>query len=203
MIWASTDFETPLWNSGKLLVCGVDEVGRGCFAGPVVAGAVILHNQKIPAGIADSKLLKPKDREHLAKIIKDWALDWSIGLVEVELINHLGIGKATQLAFVRAIQGLKTPPQHILIDAFYISGLDKSFQQPVKGGDKLSVSIAAASIVAKVYRDELMQRLDKQFPGYGFAVHKGYGTKFHQAAIKEHGLCPLHRTSFNLSKFLL
>jgi len=156
----------------------------------------------MPSGLADSKLLKPEVREKLAREIQAMALDYAIGLVEVDMINQIGIGKATQLAFVRAIQGLKNPPDHILIDAFYINDLDKSNQQPVKDGDKLSVSIAAASIVAKVYRDQLMRELDAQFPGYGFAIHKGYGTKLHQSAIKEKGLCLLHRTSFNLTKFL-
>lgn len=203
MFYATSDLESQLWSQGKLLVCGIDEVGRGSFAGPVVAGAVIFAaDLDLPQGLADSKLLSPKARNELSVQIKKSAVDWSVGLVEVELINTLGIGKATQLAFVRAIQGLKNPPDHILIDAFYINDLDKSNQQPVKDGDKLSVSIAAASIVAKVYRDELMRQLDGQYPGYGFAVHKGYGTKFHQSAIKEKGLCPLHRTSFNLTKFL-
>ncbi|OGE31948.1 ribonuclease HII [Candidatus Daviesbacteria bacterium RIFCSPHIGHO2_01_FULL_44_29] len=207
MFYATSDLESKLWSQGKLLVCGVDEVGRGCFAGPVVAGAVILPPQNppnlpMPSGLADSKLLKPEVREKLAREIQAMALDYAIGLVEVDMINQIGIGKATQLAFVRAIQGLKNPPDHILIDAFYINDLDKSNQQPVKDGDKLSVSIAAASIVAKVYRDQLMRELDAQFPGYGFAIHKGYGTKLHQSAIKEKGLCLLHRTSFNLTKFL-
>jgi ribonuclease HII len=203
MIYSSFDLETSLWNTGFKLICGVDEVGRGCFAGPVVAGAAIFSQdcEQIP-GIADSKLLSPEQRVELSKKLQQAAVCWSVGVVSVDVINQLGIGRATQMAFVEAVKGLECIPDKILIDAFYINDLDKSNQQPVKNGDKLCSSIAAASIIAKVYRDELMRQLHLEFPHYGFDKHKGYGTKSHQEAIKKHGLSPLHRTSFNLTKFL-
>lgn len=203
MIYATLDIENSLWQQGYKLVCGIDEVGRGCFAGPVVAGAVIFPiSGKIPAGIADSKLLKPKVRADLSKRIQEVALAWSVGLIDVPTINKIGIGKATQLAFAEAVKNLLFKPDFLIIDAFFVQGLDKSIQKPIKNGDKLSVSIAAASIIAKVYRDQLMIKFHDKFPNYGFNQNKGYGTKIHQAAIKKHGLCQLHRTSFNLNKFL-
>src|SRR3989344_6984958 len=203
MLYATLGYEYKLWNEGKTLVCGIDEVGRGCFAGPVVAGAVIFSpDSKVPDGIADSKLLKPSKREKLADEIKASALDFAIAEIDVETINEVGIGKATQLAFLNAVNCLKNYPEFFLIDAFHIQGLDKSIQNPIKAGDKLSVSIAAASIIAKVYRDELMSKLDGDFPGYGFARHKGYGTKDHRDAIGKLGLCDLHRKSFTLGKFI-
>lgn len=203
MIYATSDLEQQLWDTGILKVCGVDEVGRGCFAGPVVTGAVIFSSTKsIPKGLADSKLLKPKQRKELEYYIKEAAIAWAIGEVDVETINKVGIGRATQIAFVKAVKSLTQDPEHILIDAFYISDLNKDIQSPIKGGDKLSVSIAAASIIAKVYRDELMEKLGLEYPNYLFEKHKGYGTKAHRDLMKIHGLCPLHRTSFNLTKFL-
>ena len=120
----------------------------------------------------------------------------------IDMINKVGIGKATQIAFFQAVQDLKTPPDFLVIDAFYVDNIEKSKQKPIVHGDGVCTSIAAASIIAKVYRDELMEQLDSQYPGYNFAKHKGYGTKEHQEAIKKHGLCDLHRTSFNLEKFL-
>lgn len=203
MIYSTFDFEEKFWAEGANLVCGVDEVGRGCFAGPVVAGAVIFPSNSLPIkGVADSKLLKPAQRKELAQIIKNSCVCFGIGEVSVEIINQVGIGKATQIAFVQAVKALNCLPEKILIDAFYIENLDKTNQLPIQGGDRLSTTIAAASIIAKVYRDELMEELDKKFPGYGFGVHKGYGTKFHRDALKKHGLSPIHRTSFNLQKFL-
>ncbi len=203
MVYATTDIEKKLWQQGYKLICGVDEVGRGCFAGPVVAGAVVFSaGCKIPKGLADSKLLKPVQRQELAEQVKKCASAWAVGLIDVATINQIGIGKATQQAFLKAVQNLTSPPNFILIDAFYIDAIDRRYQQPIKSGDKLSVSIAAASIVAKVYRDDLMTQSDEDFPEYGFGVHKGYGTKKHQEAIKQFGLCDLHRRSFNLDKFL-
>ncbi len=203
MVFASLDIEIPLWKQGYNLICGIDEVGRGCFAGPVVAGAVVFSSlSKIPDGIADSKLLKPEIREVLAERIKECAEAWSVGLIGVTYINKLGIGKATQVAFRKALSNLSKTPDFVLIDAFYINHFKRQIQKPIKNGDKLSVSIAAASIIAKVFRDNLMTQLDLKFPGYGFSKHKGYGTKFHQEAIKKLGLSKLHRSSFNLQKFL-
>lgn len=203
MITPTLQFETSLWNSGLTFVAGLDEVGRGCFAGPVVAGAVIFSpNCKLPKGIRDSKLLKPTQRKTLSDAIKICALDFSIGEVSVEVINRLGIGKATQIAFYNAVKDLKQNPDYLLIDALYIDNIDKNKQKPIVHGDQICMSIAAASIVAKVYRDELMEKLSEQYPNYNFAKHKGYGTKLHQEAIKKYGLSKIHRTSFNLVKFL-
>jgi ribonuclease HII len=204
MILPTLDIEKSHWSSGKKLICGIDEVGRGCFAGPVVVGAVIFPEDcQIIGGLADSKLLTPIQRIQLDPLIKQAALCWGIEETSVEIINNVGIGKATQIAFFNVVKKLSQAPEHILIDAFYINAIDHQIQSPIKDGDKLSASIAAASVIAKVYRDNLMIDLDEKYPEYGFAAHKGYGTKMHQAAIKEHGLCEIHRTSFNLGKFLV
>lgn len=203
MIIPTLQEEQLLWNSGFLNVCGLDEVGRGCFAGPVVTGAVIFKSDsKIPEGIRDSKLLKPETRKKLLQEIKDNCLAWSIGQSSVELINELGIVGATQKAFYQSVQNLNIPPDFLLIDAFFIDGIDKTKQKPIIHGDALCISIAAASIIAKVYRDELMEKLALQYPEYGLEKHKGYGTKQHRDAIKKYGLKDIHRKSFNLSKFL-
>lgn len=203
MIIPTLDFEIEAWKQGFTNVAGVDEVGRGCFAGPVVVGAVIFPKDvNLPEGIRDSKLLTPKKRKDLDPQIKNIATAWSIEEVGIEIINELGIGQATQLAFLNVIKKLKFLPDYILIDAFFIDGIEKEKQKPIIHGDALSMSIAAASIIAKVYRDELMEKLHEQYPQYNFAKHKGYGTKEHRDAIKKHGLSPLHRTSFNLTKFL-
>ncbi len=191
MIYPTLKFEEKLWREGKKLIAGVDEVGRGAFAGPVVVGAVIFFpDSKIPAGIADSKLLTAKKRQDLESKIKKWALGWAVAEISVEVINRVGIGKATQMAFVNAVSELKPKPEHILIDGFFIQCLDKNIQTAIIDGDKLSISIAAASILAKVYRDQLMERQDASYSGYGFGKHKGYGTKFHREMIKKRGLCP-------------
>lgn len=204
MITPTLDIEISLWNSGKSYVCGVDEVGRGCFAGPVVVGAVIFPKDVVlPEGVADSKLLKPLQRQRLSKQIKDVALSWAIVEINVSTINKVGIGQSTQMAFRKVVKSLEKSPDFVLIDAFYIKHLNRKRQRAVKDGDKICASISAASIIAKVYRDDLMKRLHKKYPQYGFAKHKGYGTKLHQDAIKKYGLSPLHRTSFNLDKFLV
>ena len=203
MIIPTLDYEKQLWISGCNYVCGIDEVGRGCFAGPVVAAAVIFpKNIPLLEGVMDSKILKPRQREKMDPIIKKNAFAWSIAEVSVTKINKFGIGKATQIAFRKVVKSLKTNPDFILMDAFYIKQLNRKRQKPIIKGDQKSLSIAAASIIAKVYRDKLMKELHKKYPQYGFAKHKGYGTKFHQAAIKKYGLSRIHRKSFNLAKFL-
>lgn len=203
MVFANFSIESTLWSQGLNMICGIDEVGRGCFAGPVVAGAVIFPaNAKLIEGIADSKLLKPKTREELSKRIKDLALAWSVGEVSVPEINKFGIGNATQMAFSKAVENLGKMADYFLIDAFYVKTLDKLKQKPIPGGDRISASIAAASIIAKVYRDELMQKLHFDFPDYGFDKHKGYGTSFHREMIKKFGLSDLHRKSFKLDKYI-
>ncbi len=204
MVLPTLDIEKSLWQSGKNYVCGIDEVGRGCFAGPVVVGAVIFPKDSlIPEGVADSKLLKPLKRQKLSKQIKDSALSWAIAEINVPTINKVGIGMATQMAFRKVVKLLEKSPDFVLIDAFYIKHLDRKRQRAVKNGDKICASIAAASIIAKVHRDALMKRLHKKSPQYGFAKHKGYGTKFHREAIRKYGLSKIHRTSFNLGKFLV
>lgn len=203
MLLPTFEHESLFWNQGMHYIAGVDEVGRGCFAGPVVAAAVILPATfKNADGINDSKLLSPAKRLKLAEIIKKQALAFSIAEISVPIINELGIGKATQKAFTKAIIGLKQAPEHILMDAFFIDSIEKKRQTPIIHGDRISISIAAASIIAKVYRDELMERLHPKHEVYDFLTNKGYGTKKHREAIGIHGLCELHRTSFNLTKFL-
>lgn len=196
------DEEKAFWNQGYNYIAGIDEVGRGCFAGPVVTAAVILPKNFSGVGtVNDSKVLSAKKRKLLAELIKKEALAYSIAEISVSIINNVGIGKATQQAFRKAITDLSIKPEYILIDAFYIEELDRKNQKPIIHGDGLSVSIAAASIIAKVYRDELMQQLHQQYKDYDFFTNKGYGTKKHREAIKKYGLCDLHRKSFNLSKF--
>jgi len=197
------EYESELWQQGLNHIAGVDEVGRGCFAGPVVTAAVILP-QSFSARdeVNDSKLLTARKREKLAVIIKQEAIAFAITQVGVPVINEIGIGKAAQVAFQKAVMTLPIKPDFILIDAFYITGIEKGIQKPIIHGDRLSVSIAAASIIAKVYRDELMQNLHPHYAIYDFATNKGYGTKKHRDAIGKYGLCDQHRTSFDLKKFL-
>lgn len=204
MVTPTLDLEQKLWKQGYSYICGLDEVGRGCFAGPVVVGAVVFSKGCLVLdGVMDSKLLKVRQRERLADEIKKYALSTSVAEISVSAINKVGIGKATQMAFRKAIKLLNHSPDFVLIDAFYIKHLRRIRQKPVKDGDQVCVSIAAASIIAKVYRDKLMKKLARIYPQYGFAKHKGYGTKRHQEAIKKFGLSRIHRTSFNLSRFLM
>lgn len=203
MITPTLQLEEKLWKSGYRYIAGLDEVGRGCFAGPVVVGAVIFPSSILLLdGIADSKLLRPRQRENLESAIKNQAVCWSIAEIGVRHINKHGIGKATQMAFRRALRLLPVQADFVLIDAFYVKHLSRKRQRPIKDGDKICASISAASIIAKVYRDKLMKKLAKKYPKYGFARHKGYGTKFHQEAIRKYGLSRIHRKSFNLQKFL-
>ncbi len=203
MTYPTFDEEKYLWKQGFNLIAGVDEVGRGCFAGPVVTAAVILPpNFRSLKPVNDSKMLSAPIRRELAEVIKQQAIAFSISEVSVAVINKLGIAKATQQSFREAIKLLTKRPDYILIDAFYIQHLARKNQKPIIHGDGISISIAAASIIAKVYRDELMQKLHQKYKQYDFFTNKGYGTQKHQEAIKKYGLCKLHRTSFNLQKFL-
>ena len=204
MIFPTLDLEKKLWQSGYSVICGLDEVGRGSFAGPVVVGAVVFPRDcLIPTDVADSKLLKPRQRERLSKEIKKSALYWSVAEISVNHINNLGIGRATQKAFRKALKLLEKRPDFVLIDAFYLKHFNRKKQRAVKDGDKICASISAASIIAKVYRDKLMKKISKKYPQYGFSKHKGYGTKFHQNAIRRYGLSKIHRKSFNLEKFMV
>lgn len=197
------DEEKILWQKGYNYVVGIDEVGRGCFAGPVVVGAVVFpKNYSTLSTINDSKLLKIQVRKETAKEILKNALNYSIAEISVTNINKFGIGKATQMGFRKAIKLLNIKPDFILIDAFYIKHMKRKNQKAIVKGDQKCASIAAASVIAKVYRDNLMKKLDKEFPNYNFAKHKGYGTLDHRKAIHEFGLSEMHRTSFALQRFL-
>lgn len=203
MITPTLNLENKLWDFGYSYIAGLDEVGRGSFAGPVVVGAVIFpKNCIIPEGLADSKLLRPRQRQKICEEIKKCALSWSVAEISVPIINKLGIGKATQMAFRKALQLLPVQADYVLIDAFYIKHFNRKKQKAIKKGDKICASISAASIIAKVYRDKLMKRLHLQYPKYRFGKHKGYGTRLHQEMIREYGLTRTHRKSFNLEKFL-
>lgn len=198
----SFTYEFSLWNQGLRYIAGADEVGRGCFAGPVVAAAVILSPTfSETKRVRDSKLLSAKVREELDLIIRKEAIGFAISEVSVTVINEIGIGKAAQLAFKRALKKLKPKPEFTLMDGFYLRGKRRAVQERIVHGDALCMSIAAASIVAKVYRDARMTKLHEWYKRYDFATNKGYGTKKHQLAIKKYGLSNMHRTSFNLAKF--
>lgn len=217
--------ELALRKRGIDYVIGVDEVGRGAFAGPVIAAAVVLdptRKELEGIGIHDSKLLRPQKRHQLAKEIKAKSMAWSIAEVGVLAINRVGIGKATQMAFRKTIKKLlhcsivqiangNNPAIqqfnncYVLVDGFhirYLKGIGLRNQKAIVKGDQKSLSIAAASIIAKVHRDRILKRLSRKYPHYGFGRHKGYGTREHQKALRKHGLTKIHRTSFNLAKFL-
>lgn len=200
MILPDLKIENSIWRQGNRHVVGIDEVGRGSWAGPlVVAGVIFPQNVILPDGLADSKLLKHRQRVRLTKIINKIAIDYAIVEISVKCINRINIGKATHQAFRKVITSLSIKPDYYLIDAFYINHISKKYQKAVKNGDKICASIAAASIIAKVYRDKIMRKLHYKYPNYGFGKHKGYGTKIHQSAIKTHGLTAVHRLSFNLN----
>jgi ribonuclease HII len=189
-------FETELWAQGITLIAGVDEAGMAPLAGPVVAGAVILQQRYKLRGLDDSKkILDESKRESLARQIKADAVCWSVGRAEVEEIDHLNIYHAGLLAMRRAVDGLATVPGFILVDARKIPACP-SPQRGIVHGDALSSSIAAASIIAKTTRDALMLEMDGQYPGYGFAAHKGYPTPHHCEQLKKLGAAPVHRRSF-------
>jgi ribonuclease HII len=184
------------------LVCGVDEAGRGPWAGPVSAGAVILNPKKIPKGLDDSKKLTAARRAELELEIKDKALHWGVGFANVSEIGTLNILHATGLAMCRAIAAMGVDPAYALVDGNYAFKLPCPVKTVI-GGDGKSKSIAAASILAKVARDRLMEELDGTFPGYGFASHKGYGAPVHIAALKNLGPCPEHRMTWAPIRALL
>ncbi|MCI9105892.1 MAG: ribonuclease HII [Lachnospiraceae bacterium] len=176
-------------------ICGIDEAGRGPLAGPVVAGAVILPKDCEILFLNDSKKLTEKRREALFVEIKEKAVAWSVGIVDAEAVDRINILQATYEAMRKAIAGLSVSPNVLLNDAVEIPGVNIPQVKIIKG-DAKSISIAAASILAKVTRDHLMTEYDRQYPVYGFARHKGYGTGAHIAAIQEFGGCPIHRRTF-------
>lgn len=190
--------EASLWQEGVQHVAGIDEVGRGPLAGPLAVAVVVLPpwpEFSWLGQVRDSKLLTPKAREELAQDIRRDALAVAVGMVDAPQIDSLGLTEATRQAAYRALEGLPISPQHLLIDGTGI-GLRQWPQKAIINGDGLCISIAAASIVAKVARDRLMIEADAVFPGYGFARHKGYGTPEHLQALASLGPCPLHRRSF-------
>ena len=189
------ELENELFDSDIGVICGVDEAGRGPLAGPVCAAACILPRGLEIEGLNDSKKLTEKRRDALYDVIKEKAVSYGIAFATVEEIEELNILGATYLAMNRAIEQLLVTPDLALIDGNRNAGIQVN-SQPVVKGDSKCADIAAASILAKVTRDRYMLELDKEYPMYGFAKHKGYGTKDHYAAIREHGISPAHRPSF-------
>jgi len=211
-------YEYAFWNNGIEYIAGVDEVGRGALAGPLVVGAVILNREHLQEGqditcpdsyiekykqINDSKLIAPKKRDKLAQFIKEQAIDYTIEMVPAQIIDSVGIAQATQIAFFNAIQNLKIKANHVITDAFEIKKLTTQHQTNVKRGDRLSMTVAAASIIAKVARDELMIRMHTKYQQYGFDRHKGYGTKMHKQALRDYGYCEIHRKCFEPIKSMI
>ncbi len=202
------EYELNLFQKGKRYVAGVDEVGRGPLAGPMVVAAVILNLEHLfeyinddvtyaPYNeINDSKKIVQNKRERLNEFIIKKCISYSIIEIDNALIDKKGIAHSTQYGFFNAIKKLNYVPEHILTDHFSIHAIPTDIQTNISKGDSLSISIAAASIIAKVYRDNLMGHAHGQFPKYGFDKHKGYGTKEHVLNISKYGLCPLHRKSF-------
>ena len=193
------EIEHSHFDRGVKVICGVDEAGRGPLAGPVCAAAVILPPDLEIPGLNDSKKLTDKRRRELFPIIKEQAIAYGIGLAGHDEIDEINILQATYLAMERAIQALSVKPELALIDGNRAKDFGIPVETVVKG-DSRSASIAAASVLAKVTRDDLMLELAEQYPQYGFEIHKGYGTKAHYAALTEHGPCPIHRMTF-LKKF--
>lgn len=196
----TVEHERALRARGCARVAGLDEAGRGCWAGPVVAAAVVLADTvlwqpALLAGVDDSKRLTPAARELSYQVVCDHAVGIGVGIVPAYLIDAYGILPATRLAMVTALLQLPCHPDALLIDAVPLRDLALP-QLVLPKGDARCLSIAAASVVAKVTRDRLMTTADQAFPGYGFAAHKGYGTPQHQRALAAHGPCPLHRRSF-------
>lgn len=226
MVQPTFDHEQQLWAKGYRYVAGVDEVGRGAWAGPLVAAAVIFPGwlarvasaEGVPSSarrvsadvgrdeptagpallkkLRDSKLLSPAQRERLDPLIKEQAITWAIGEVSVAFINGHGIAAATQAAMQLALKKLELRPDFHLIDYFKLQSLPADRQLGLTRGDTFVASIAAASVIAKVYRDRWMVSCHRSYPRYGFDRHKGYGTLFHRQALKRFGPCPLHRRAF-------
>jgi len=192
--------ERGLWARGYVRIAGLDEAGRGAWAGPVVAAAVVLppHTPDLARRlepVRDSKLLTPRRRELCYGLILEQALDWGVGLVPSAEIDRLGIVPATRAAMLQALEALSPPPDYLLIDALSLPEVPIP-QWAMPKGDLYRLSISAASVIAKVYRDRWMVRLDRRLPGYGLARHKGYGTRQHRAALCSLGATPEHRHSY-------
>jgi ribonuclease HII len=197
--WPTLEFENRLWRTGLTHVAGVDEVGRGALAGPVYVGAVILPmNDGVSeelSGVRDSKMMSPEEREFWVPIIQETAIAYGLGWASCKEIDRWGIAPATRMAAKRALNSLSIRPEHVLLDYISLSRVDLP-QTSMAAGDALCLSVAAASVLAKVARDAKLCELDSRFPKYGFASHKGYYTDDHVQAIKKHGPCAQHRQSF-------
>ena len=191
-MWA---IENSFFDNGYSIVCGVDEAGRGPLAGPVCVACVIMPLDDIIEGVDDSKKISEKKRELLAEQIKEKAICYTIEMVDEETIDKINILEATKLAMKRSIEKMTIKPDVVLVDAISKLDVNTNIRGIIKG-DALSYSVGCASILAKVTRDRLMTELAKEYPVYGFEKHKGYGTKAHIEAIKEHGPCVYHRLSF-------
>jgi len=187
--------ENEAYSKGFRLAAGIDEAGRGPLAGPVVAAAVILPQGIFIENLNDSKQLSPKQRDLLYGEITEKALAYGVGIIDEKCIDEINILQATKKAMSDAVSKLKPQPDYLLIDAVRLENINIA-QLAIEKGDCLSVSIAAASVIAKVTRDRIIERADGVYPQYGFAKHKGYGTKEHIEAIKKFGICPIHRISF-------
>ena len=193
--------EEKLLKKGYKYIAGVDEAGRGPLAGPVVAAAVVFLNDKtikelIKKGVRDSKTLSAKKREYFYELIIEQSQDWAVGKVSEEVIDEINILEATKLAMRKAVESLKNTPDFILVDGINTIEDFPASQIAIPKADQFVFSVSAASIIAKVTRDKILMDFDKQYPGYGFATHKGYGTKFHIEMIKKMGPCKIHRKSF-------
>ena len=188
-------YEKELWKNGINLIAGMDEVGRGPLIGPVVTACVILPKDFVLEGLTDSKKLSEKKREEFYDYIMEHAISVGIGMMDDKVIDEVNIYEATKLAMYQAVEKSKVKPEHVLIDAMKLDKLEMPSTSIIKG-DAKSISIAAASVIAKVTRDRMMIELDKKYPMYGFKSHKGYPTKKHIEAIKEYGLIDCYRKTF-------
>ncbi|HRJ73463.1 MAG TPA: ribonuclease HII [Terrimicrobiaceae bacterium] len=192
----SFEHESALREQGIFFAAGIDEAGRGPLAGPVVAAAVVFCEQKFPDGLDDSKKLTPKRRDAIFAVLTSSAhVRWAVSVQEASVIDRINILRATHLAMAEAFSRLPGGAVHALIDGLPVPSFPAP-QTALVGGDGLSLSIAAASVIAKVTRDRIMDRHDAEYPQYGFSRHKGYGTREHLAALREHGPSPIHRRSF-------
>ncbi|HOQ36724.1 MAG TPA: ribonuclease HII [Acetivibrio sp.] len=192
---AMCSYEDEAYEKGYEIIAGIDEAGRGPLAGPVVAAAVILRRGSFIEGLNDSKKLTPQKRDKLYDIIMKNALSVGVGIVDEKIIDEINILNATKVAMKQAIEKLIINPDILLTDAVKLPEV-KIPQISIVKGDAKSVSIAAASVIAKVTRDRFIEKMDSEYPQYGFSKHKGYGTKEHIEAIKKYGICPIHRVSF-------
>lgn len=188
--------EEELYNSGVNLICGIDEAGRGPLAGPVVVAAAIMPRDSMIEGVNDSKKVSEKKREKLYDLITDEAIAYGVGIIDQKEIDRINILNATKEGLTMAVKELNPKPDLIIVDALSKIDTEGIPYKSIIKGDAKCYSIACASIIAKVTRDKIMRQWDEVYPQYGFIKHKGYGTAAHIAAIKEYGLCPLHRLSF-------